>query len=341
MRYSVCWPVFVAFMIGVTGCAQEAPPEKPACSLSMDTLNDTVWLMADPQADKTTFNNPMARLKFYDDAGVQKVKYTVKSISDVYDYTCEQTERELVCKEKAKPKDWCQSLEVFRAGACNVEALRKFGATGTDEELTKAVEEGRKTVAGYRNTKDWDHFKLNNNNLGNKLQGQLYAKVNTRRCNLTITDMYMTIYDGKKVEDSNPVGTNPFERSEEEYLWEHCDDGLSMADLETAEQPRLDVPNKGAHALANPVYYHYLGKKNIKPEEGCSYSMDTWAQWRRAGTNIAVTPDEKGKLYWTTSHTWQSLEKQPVGIFNMLHYKTCADGKREKINSLCNVIRLQ
>jgi hypothetical protein len=316
------------------------------CALSLDSLAGTTWLMAEAMPDKTVRNNWQARMKFFTEDGESKAKYTVKSIGDVYTYMCKPHRggKELFCAEPPKLRDWCQALEAHEEGSCTAEKLKKIGAKdASDEELTKAMELAKGTVDKYRGEKGWDQFKLNNNNLGNKLRGYFYAKVNDKACDLTITDMYMTIYNGKKREDSNPVGTNAFAQSTDEFLWEHCDDGQNLADTEVVIAPkRGKVPAKKRHAVNVPVYYHYYGESVMKAEADCSYSVDTFAQWKPVQSNVGIEVGDRGAVQWSFSHTWKDNDdlriinpNNAVGVFSAVRYKTC-DGKREKIDTVCN-----
>lgn len=328
---------------GGTFVVKEAPE---GCGVTMDTLDGTVWVMAEAMPDRTDRPNPQARLKWYRENGEQRVKYTVKSLADVYTYSCKKIRdgKEWQCGEIPRVRDWCQALETHEEGHCTAERLKEFGADNVPaDELAKAMTEAKETVKKYRDSDNWQQFKLNNNNLGNKLQGLLYAKVNDKRCDLHVTDMYMTIYDGKRRTDSNPVGTNPFMKVEDNYLWEHCDDGQNMVDTEVAERPkRGEVPAKKPHSIGKPIHYHYYGEKGIKAKDDCRYTADTFAQWKPVAQGVEMTVSPKGEVLWGGTHTFNDEAEveiinptAPVGVFTMVRYEECG-GKRTKIDTICN-----
>ena len=325
------------------------------CALTNETLDGTQWVMWEAMPTGDSRENYMARMKFFQEDGKQKLRYTVKSPGDVYTYGCKERYKtkdnpadgikEWVCKEESHIQDMCQALEAHEEGSCTIEKLKEFGAVGSAEEFEKDMGAAMKTVAKYRGKPDWDRFKLNNNNLGNKLQGIVYAKVNTKKCQLMVTDMYMTIYNGKRLEDSNPVGSNPFVQSDEEFMYEHCLDPINLLDWPSAELPKdlRTIPRQRVNAFNQPVHYHYMGQKEVKAVEGCNYSMDLYAQWRAKEMGISVPVGEKGVVQWNTTHTWTDMdalkliaETKPGGILTMVRYKQCAEGEKEQIDVLCN-----
>ena len=126
----------------------------------------------------------------------------------------------------------------------------------------------------------WKSFELNNNNLGNKLQGIAYVKIDARACRLVVTDNYMTIYNAKRREDSNPAGTNPFVKNDQgELLWENCTNRNDLIALPSAEYPKdpKTVATQTRWGVGDSVNYWYLAGDVQGPIEGCSFSFDTCA----------------------------------------------------------------
>jgi hypothetical protein len=171
------------------------------------------------------------------------------------------------------------------------------------------------------------------------------AKSKDQRCQLSVTDMYMTIYEGSRVEDSNPVGTNPFIQSTVDYDFEHCTDPTALFDFNSATLPedKTTIPPRRMYELNQTVYYHYIGQKETKATEGCTYSADTYAQWKPLSTGQEVAVSADGVVQWNMSHAWSNLDElkvvndqSPAGVMKMVRYKTCADGKKETIDVLCN-----
>ncbi|MCK6502940.1 hypothetical protein L6R53_06010 [Myxococcota bacterium] len=319
------------------------------CTLTLDGLKDSQWVMLKTMPDKTEVPDHRTRMKFIEEGGQTKVMYNVGSLSDVYTYGCTKSGDELTCREVARPRDWCQALLVG-GGECTAEVLKGYDPTMTDEEVAKAIEEANANVTKYKGGADWKQFELNNNNLGNKLQGLLYIKVDDRKCRLRITDNYMTIYNGKKVEDSNPVGTNPFVKHEGgELLWEHCKDGGDVATLASPDYPTdlANVPVIREAALGQEVHFHYLGQDGRAPVEGCEYSYDLWFDGTAPQRGLKPeTVDVGGKpeLRWHWAHTWSEPNKDgtPLAGTTTIHRKwTCADATKsgEEVSCAALVIR--
>jgi len=116
-----------------------------------------------------------------------------------------------------------------------------------------------------------------------------------------------------------------------------------VADLNTEEPPKNldDIPTRRPHSVDKPIYYWYLGEKGVKAEEGCTYSMDTWVNWRPVGKDIAITPGDKGELKWTFSNSFSkddlvTVQGHPAGVATMIRNKTCASGEKELITVACN-----
>ncbi len=340
-----------AALFVLTACQEKTTTfgqvEEVACPHTTETLAGTTWLYNKLATDGsgTRTPDPQARLKFYDEGGKVKAKYTVGSFSDVYTYTCEMKGEELFCQEDAKLVDYCKSLLVVDT-ECTPETLAKIASDASPEDIAKAAEEAQKAVDKYRKEPSWEQFVFNNNNLGNKLRGKLYAKMKTRQCYLQVTDMYSTLYNGEFKEDSNPVGTDQFVKSEEEYMWEHCTDSGDLIASKTEKFPESEkelsevacYPNAGC--LIDPgqaVYYHYIGQDGRQAKKDCTYTYDTYADWKPLKNNQPVEEvDFKGKkeIRWGFSHSFQDSGAHVVEI---VRFATC-DGKKELVEVSCNMV---
>lgn len=334
----------------IVACTGPTEPETPPCTLTLDGLEGTTWVMDDPQPEGGTKANLQARMQFRTEDGQLRMDYTVKDPVNSYTFDCtkkgEGEDAELECFEPPRIKDWCLALEAWEEGACTPPALREFGIP---EEVSKtdvvaAIKEAKAHIKELKDNEAWDKRRLAYNNLGNPLQGRVYVAVNTRTCTLKITDNYMTIYNGDQREDSNPVGTNPFVKYEEgELLFESCGPGRIVADLETEELPKeLGAP--GQHEFGTEIWYHYVGGEHVEAEEGCTYSLDTWAQWKPKDKGLEQEIID-GKVHWKASHTFGEEDKEalhqlnpmkPMGIFSMVRYKECG-GEKEKLDTVCGV----
>lgn len=347
-----------ALVAALLACAEPPPaaPTGPACDLSPTTLAGKTFVESKILADRSETPDPMARVKFVDKDGALHGLYTVKNGLHVYDYTCGPGPREgeLKCVTKPDLKRVCLAFEVHQDGACTPAAIQglDFGVPFTDAEITAAAEEARKLVAEAKASTAWDSFKIMNNNVANALQGLLFVKIDTAKCRIVVDDMMMTVHDGVRKEDYNPIGTNPFVRSDEEYLFEDCTAEGWLVDLDQPALPanREEIPRVRTHAPGTETFYHYAGDKELTAVEGCTYSVDTWATWRPVQKGQAVEVVD-GAIQWKTAHTWPAdttkvlvgIEAgQPLmgGFFHMARRKTCG-GTTETIDVLCNSTRLE
>ncbi|RME20873.1 MAG: hypothetical protein D6798_19465 [Deltaproteobacteria bacterium] len=321
------------------------------CDLAIDKLADTTWVMLRPLPDKSEIKDPRTRMRILKEDGQFKVKYNVGSLADVYTYGCEIQGEELICAEEAKLRDICQALLVGGA-ECTAETLQKYEKSATAEEVAKAIEEATANVEKYRNTDKWKQFELNNNNLGNKLQGRLYIKVDTRKCRLRVTDNYMTIYNGKEVEDSNPVGTNPFVKWDGgELLFEHCTDSGDIAPMRSAEYPadlnNVETIGREGVSYGEEVHFWYLGQDARDVVDGCKVTYDLWfdGQNPQKGLEPEVVEVKGGKkeyrYHW--SHTWTEPFPEgtlPAGVTVMHRRWTCEDPSKSGEEVACAAVAL-
>ena len=119
------WTVAIGALGLLVGCGEGSDANQQTCTVTNETLNDTQWVMWEALPEGEYRENPMARMKFFQEDNIQKVSYTVKSPGDVYEYSCEEKMgkgneiKEWFCKEEAHIRDWCQALEVHQAGSCS------------------------------------------------------------------------------------------------------------------------------------------------------------------------------------------------------------------------------
>ena len=172
--------------------------EEPACTLETSKLNDTEWLLLDTNTNKPQLRS---RLKFYKDEGGQKAKYSVGSNSDMYEYYCKEDGDNLVCKQKPDYQKWCETLRSQRK-KCTIGAFQKLDSDiAENDAFKKGVAAGEKAFAEMekKKGKEFTKYKKRNDSVGNKLQGILRVEVNKKKCQLTVTDAYMTFWEGKKI----------------------------------------------------------------------------------------------------------------------------------------------
>jgi hypothetical protein len=355
------WKIALAgsLALGLVACEEKSSKmtlgtaDAGACDVKIDALADTEWLFLKANPDKSEVPEHKTRMRFFNEDGKLKVKYNVGSVADMYTYVCEAKGEEQICKEEPKVKDWCQAL--LAGGAeCNAETLRKYEPSLTDDEIKTAVEEATANVAKYKDTPQWKQFQLNNNNVGNKLRGLLYVKVDKSACRLRVTDNFMTIFNGKRLEDSNPAGTNPFVKNDMgPLLWEHCtnkSDLISLTSDAFPEDPQNAV-TVTKHKAGDPVHYWYLAGDTLAPIEGCTFTYDVWRDGKPGETGQAPSVDESGKqprMKWLSSHTW--ADKSPTLEGNVTTWvinskcddpKKLGEGWKDGKRVACNAVLIQ
>lgn len=328
-------------LVGLLGCPPQPEPE-PECALDLDNLAGTTWVMNEALQDGSTSPNPQARGFFYEEEGELKLKYTIKSALEVFEYSCKRREDQLICRDENNILGWCAALEGHELGSCTKSRLRDLGAKReTDEELLEAMRQAKEAAEQAASAGQGEAFSAVNNNLGNKLQGVVYINVQ-EGCRMVFIDNYRTLYNGRWVEDSNPVGTNPFVQAEGDYLMETCTDVGSVVATTTAERPTAR-PEPTKHPIGQQLYYHYAGTESAQAAEGCTYELEAYAQWQQFEQR-AVTAGEDGNLNWLVNYTWSDLDQlkrvdpvNPSSILTVVRYKTCAGGERELIDTQCSV----
>lgn len=300
----------LAALVALTGCEEKSSKmtlggnqDAGACDLGLDSLAGKDFVYLELKPDKSEVPTHKSRIRFFEEEGTLKAKYNVGSVADMYTYECRMSSGgdKLICGEKPKVKDWCQAMLVGGSD-CELATLQTIEKSLTAEDIAEGVKEATENVAKYKDKPEWESFKLNNNNLGNKLRGILYVKVNDKKCQLTVTDNYLTIYNGKKREDSNPNGTNPFVKNElGELLWEHCTNRQDLVALDSATYP--EDPQKVAHVArqeaGKPVNFWFLAGDVQAPIEGCGFTYDTFYDGKPGDAGLSPKASEDGtRLEW-------------------------------------------
>jgi hypothetical protein len=324
------------------------------CDVSLENLDSTEWLYMNTTPDGTRPDPIMGRLKFYTEGGTLKAKYNARSKSSMYDYNCVNAGKELRCKEKAMPADWCRAL-LAGGGKCDVATLKEIDEDLDAAAAAKGVAEGTKEFNEAKKTKKgkaWKDFMLGNNNLGNKLQARMYVKVNTKKCQLRVTDNYMTIYNGRSLEDSNPNGTNAFVKNDQgELLWENCDGKQSENFVARPEMgfPKnpLKVGHLARYKVGQQAQFTYLGMDGMTVPEGCTFSFDIYVEGKpvaRGLTPGSAKVKYKGRMTPVAAWMWDTKFDKASGaqgeIVSMVRYKTCG-GAKEKVGVACVAVKAQ
>ncbi len=339
-------------LMGAVGCDDQqsggltvgTPQGAGDCTLSLDGIAGTEWLYLRANPDKSESPDIKTRLKFVSEGGAIHAKYNVGSLSDMYDYTCAVEGDEMVCKQQPNVVEWCKAM-IAAGDECTAEALKAQEPALSDKEIEDGIKAANADFASAKSRNYEKGFKQQYNNMGNKLRGVLYVKVDARKCRLRVQDMYRFYYNGKWGEDSNPAGINPFVKNDQgELLWDHCDNPLDLVDLKSAEYPSdpANVKNVTQHAVNEPVHYWFLSGDYAAPEEGCTYSYNTWLNYKPDQQNLK--PEEiagkgnKKELRWHFTKTYtEASGPGEAEVVTMNVVKTCA-GKEAVKTTACNAV---
>jgi hypothetical protein len=324
------------------------------CDLSVDSLAGTEWTLLRSEKGKEDTPELRSRVKFYEEDSKVKAKYTVGSLSDMYEYDCTSSEGKLNCAQAPDYELWCATL-MANNKKCTVETLNKYlkviPPVVESEDVKKGIAAADKIYKQQKAGAQFDGWKNSLNNLGNKLQGLMYAQVNEKTCNLRITDNYMTFYNAKRVEDSNPNGINAFVKHEgDQLLWEDCKttqlfDTLSDKFPEKPEAIKLI----GKHKPGANVHYWLLYSDRRYKFPNCEYTFDMYLNYKLIQKDLKpeVRKTKEGnELSWGYSQKFDtpSLPGQP-NVTMMVTKMVCTDKKTQKkkedIVTACNQVTVK
>jgi hypothetical protein len=326
--------------------------EGPTCDLKLTELVGTEWVYAEAlPGDKGEKPQYKTRARFEDKDGKMIAKYTVGSLADVYEYQCESKVNsktqadELVCKQEASIDNFC--MAVMAGGErCALKPMQRINPDWTKEEIEASAEKTKASIAEMKEKGEWDRARVLYNNLLNKIQGILYAGIDKENCRLMLTDNYVTVYNGSKIEDSNPAGINAYDKNEGKgLLFKPCT-APYIFDTDSAEFPAdpgnvtMTFQNKQTRPTGDPIHYWMLYGDLRMAQEGCTYSYDVWVnyQLQETGKTPESVDAQGGKeLRWYYSHTFN--EKSDMLNPHVLSFditKTCG----EKVDNIvaCNAV---
>ncbi len=321
----------LALLLG--GCEQRttlgvAPVED--CDLDVENL-DGMFVAKKATPDKGEFEDKDFRIKFYQENGKKMARSTGGRIFPQLPLT---------------QKFVYEFVEV------------KETATGDKEAFYRA---DLAKFYGF-NEKELEEHKQKNKDLGWKVEGMLYIRVDDKQCALKVSDMYATYIEGKRVEDFNVGGQSKYVRSEEDrysmidcpqaYRRDHPEDNrqgeLVPWDKATPD-PNKDesYPRDRAGTIVptgKPVYWSFIEterntKTEAKSEEQCSYYLDVYVDDLPVADkqNIPVEVGDKW-TYWTFEMTHTPLEDP---TFIEIHRHKVCGGKDEIIDAVCNIVKTE
>ncbi len=339
---------FLLSLLILTGCPAEPPAEVKApestCELTPENLAGRVFVRQTEEEGKGWVDDAFARLKFSDEGGVTKARYSVRSLNSVYGYTCKPAKgdkkADLLClQDEPNLIEFCRSLTA-NTGGCTADQLASvLGEPAATPDMVKAVDQ----VAGEVKKLSPDALKQFNtmyNSPNVQLRGLLKVKIKATKdeCRLTIADLYETFSEGKRREMENYVGQGArFVQTKKEFLFEHCTDTANL--VATADPESRPAPGEGQTewAKGSTAIFRYVGPDAGKTEAGCSYTMDTWLNFEAVGTAVPVQTDTKGKPDWSFS---RGLTEPGRAVAHIVRYKACG-GAPEKISVSCAPVKVQ
>lgn len=309
---------------------EEAKPES-ACPVTLENLNNTVWVHLKPQPAGPDKPNAMARLKFQDEGGALKAKYTASSLGDVYDYDCTSNGKMVTCVEsKVNATAWCKAWAASHDGKCDPAGVA--AATGIPQaEFDKVAADVEKELSKLKPDEKEQQRKVDNSP-NNKIRGKFMVAVDPQSCRLTLVDKYQTMVNGKINEYENVLGTAKFEQTKEDYTFETCKD-VDSAWAPSASDDNTHEPVQSAGTLK----FSAILQKDQKGAKGCTYTADIYKDWIKTQTDVAATDDKKWGPRWDVQIPFTDAGRHAV-YFD--RYKTC-DGQKERIGLTCAVVRVE
>lgn len=322
------------------------------CDIKLSELANSEWVYAEAlPGDKGEKPQYKTRVRFEKNEGKLSAKYTVSSLSDVYDYNCSlkaaegDNDEQLICKQDASIDDFC--MAVMAGGErCALKPMQRINPDWTKEEIEAADAKTKAAIAQHKEKGEWDQLRARYNSLLNKIQGVLYTAVDQEKCRLMITDNYVTVYNGSKIEDSNPAGINAYNKYDGKGLLFKSCTAPFIFDTDSADFPEdpgsvtMSYQNKQTRPTGEPIHFWMLYGDMRMAQEGCSYSYDVWVNYQlKESGKIPTTADVQGgqELRWSYEHTFS--EKSDMLSPHVVSFditKTCG----EKVDNIvaCNAV---
>lgn len=324
----------------------------PTCDLKLSELAGTEWVYAEAlpnsAGEKPQYKT---RARFEDKDGALGAKYTVSSLSDVYDYDCEMSSDEkeglerMICKQKSSIDDFCMAM-MAGGERCVIKPMQRINSKWTAEEIEATATKTKASIAEMKEKGVWDQMRVRYNSLLNKIQGVLYIEVQSPECRLKITDNYLTVYNGVRIEDSNPAGINPYNKNEGKgLLFESCTAPF-IFDTDSAEFPEKPGEvtmsyqvNKTRQTGEEINFWMLYGDLRLA-QEGCSYSYDVWINYQLVKQGIVpetIDIKEGKELRWNYAHTFnEKSHKLSPHVLTFDIKKSC--GEKEERIIACNAV---
>lgn len=311
----------------------DAAAAGPSCDFSLDKLGGNQFVRALKGDGSPGDLDLLARIQFADEGGKLKAKYTARSLSDVYNYSCTAKDKDLSCwEEEIKAADFCRAL-VANGKECSVEAVAQL--TGAKPEAIKQkVEDTLKNIKGLSGP-ERSRMKEAFSAPTTPLRGVLRIKMKKDQCKLSITDLYQSMTDGQLREIENVVGTSTFEPTKKELVFENCADGRSLLTLDSLDSKATD--SLESVSPGENFFVKYAGKEHAKAEAGCTYAMETYVGYERLSAAAPIEP-VGGALPWNFQASFPKAGRQ---IVHMYRYRTCGDKPQERVGVQCQAVTVR
>lgn len=221
---------------------------------------------------------------------------------------------------------------------------RMLATLGTVDKKVLVLSERREGDAIYVEQRDEEtvqRFKEKNTDPNQPLQAKLYVRVNERRCQVQITESYLTYVNGELKEPQSGVPSF-YRTTDRTYSWENCSDPVGLKFSEdvvdaAAIKPitREDRPLLRAVPAGKKGYF-YLHVPTADMTEGCTQSFDVFDEDARVAEGLSTSMGVEGGQALIFDRTW---EPAATGRFiEVYRYETCGGQKQLKKVS-CGVVK--
>lgn len=338
--------ILLPALFGVlTACEEPPPPPPPApsCDLTLDTLAGKTFVQTKKgdaggyEADK------LARMRFVQNGDALQVKYTVHSLTSVYDYTCTPKSGELTCMQDSPDLvEFCRSLWA-NTGSCKEDTLAQVtGVDAASPDVKAAVERVNGELAKQSDADKAKTKAAYGDNENVQLRGVLHVRVKATddECRLSVDDMFQNFSHGSSREMENYVGRGArFAKTDTQYVFDDCRDVNSS--LVASADPKA-MPKPGQSQLdwskGDNVTFRYVGADASTEDPGCAYTMDAYFDYEPVMTGAPVKPGDDGKPYWGFT---RSPSKAGRTVAHLVRYKSCGGAAPTLINVSCAAIKAE
>ena len=274
-------------------------------------------------------------MRFYKDGDKTKVKYNTRALVEMYDYTCTKAKGELLClADNPDLQQWCQTL-IANKGTCSAADLA--GLTGVPVDQAMKAHDDLMAKVDKMKPDELSKMKIAFSTPNNQLRGVLHVRVNKDECRITAQDTFQTMTEGQVREVENFVGTSRFVESDKDLVFENCKDHASFVALTAPDAAAKPGETKLDWKVGETVPFKYVGDALVKPEAGCTYSMDSWSVYEPVEKGAAVAPGADGKLAWAFSQPFADHGKKVVHLYR---YKACGGGAPELVDVSCAMVNV-